>query len=93
MVLLCLVLMLRALLLGRLDIRCRFCDAPDGEGHLFWKCPFPPLLHLRDSPEMSHWMNQSGWYSLVAGDLACNNLEMTPTGTQMTARNRSHTFM
>ena len=26
------------------DVPCRFCGAPDGDGHLFWECTFPLLL-------------------------------------------------
>ena len=25
----------------------RFCGAPDHDGHLFWDCPFPPLVEIR----------------------------------------------
>ena len=32
------------------DIHCRFCDAQGGDVHLFWECPFPPLVHLRHRP-------------------------------------------
>ena len=27
---------------------CRFCGAPDGDGHLFWECAFPPLVEIRE---------------------------------------------
>ena len=30
---------------------CRFCGAPDGDGHLFWECTFPPLVEIRENPE------------------------------------------
>ena len=26
------------------DVPCRFCGGIDGDGHLFWDCPFPPPL-------------------------------------------------
>ena len=26
------------------DINCRFCSVPDGDGHLFWKFLFPPII-------------------------------------------------
>ena len=29
-------------------IPCRFCGAPDGDGHLFWECTFPPLVEIRE---------------------------------------------
>ena len=25
------------------DVPCRFCGAPDNDGHLFWDCTFPSL--------------------------------------------------
>ena len=36
-------------LLGR-DAACSmsFCGAPDGDGHLFWECTFPPLVEIRE---------------------------------------------
>ena len=33
-------------------VPCRFCGAPDGDGHLFWECPFPPLVEIRENPEI-----------------------------------------
>ena len=33
------------------DINCRFCNAPDNDGHLFWDCAFHPFVELRSSPE------------------------------------------
>ena len=42
------------LLLGRVRsqvLPCRFCGAPDGDGHLFWECTFPPLVEIRENPE------------------------------------------
>ena len=41
-------------LLGRVRgqlVPCRFCGAPDGDGHLFWECTFPPLVEIRENPE------------------------------------------
>ena len=41
-------------LLGKVqgeNVSCRFCGGPDGDGHLFWECPFPPLAAIRESPE------------------------------------------
>ena len=41
-------------LLGRVRgqvVLCRFCGAPDSDGHLFWECPFPPLVEIRENPE------------------------------------------
>ena len=33
------------------DIRCRFCNAPDNDGHLLWDCTFLPFVELRNDPE------------------------------------------
>ena len=30
--------------------------ALDGEGHLFWECPFPPLVEIRENPEFHDLM-------------------------------------
>ena len=41
-------------LLGKVqgeNVPCRFCGGPDGDGHLFWECSYPPLVAVRDSPE------------------------------------------
>ena len=35
------------------DVPCQFCGKKDGDGHLFWECTFPPLLHVRELPEFS----------------------------------------
>ena len=53
-------------LLGRFrkqSVPCRFCGAPDGGGHLFWECTFPPLLEIRESPEFHDLMgmDQARW--------------------------------
>ena len=37
-------------------IPCRFCGAPDGDGHLFWECTFPPLVEIRENPEFHDLM-------------------------------------
>ena len=47
------------LLLGRVRgqaVPCRFCGAPDSDGHLFWECPFPPLVEVRENPEFHDLM-------------------------------------
>ena len=33
------------------EVPCRFCGAPDNDGHLFWDCTFPPFVELRNQPE------------------------------------------
>ena len=30
--------------------------APDGDGHLFWECTFPPLVEIRENPEFHDLM-------------------------------------
>ena len=51
-------------------ILCRFCGAPDGDGHLFWECTFPPLVEIRENPEFhdlmrmdkAHWPRCLLWH-------------------------------
>ena len=57
---------------------CRFCGAPDGGGHLFWECTFPPLVEIRENPEFhdpmredkAHWprcLLWHGWLPMLSG--------------------------
>ena len=39
-------------------VPCRFCGAPDGDGHLFWECTFPPLVEIRENPEFHDLMRE-----------------------------------
>ena len=47
-----------------------FCGAPDGDGHLFWECPFPPLVEVPENPEFhdlmrmdkGHWPRCLLWH-------------------------------
>ena len=59
-------------------VSCRFCGGADGDGHLFWECPYPPLVGNRESPELhdlmrldkSHWprcLLWHGWLPLLSG--------------------------
>ena len=34
------------------DVPCRFCGRHDNDGHLFWDCTFPPLVEIREHPEV-----------------------------------------
>ena len=63
---------------GRHPTPCRFCGAPDGDGHLFWKCTFPPLVEIRENPEFhdlmrmdkGHWprcLLWHGWLPMLSG--------------------------
>ena len=72
---------LNGLLLGRVRgqaVPCRFCGAPDNDGHLFWECPFPPLVEIRENPEFhdlmrldkEHWprcLLWHGWLPMLSG--------------------------
>ena len=60
------------------DVPCRFCGAPDNDGHLFWDCTFPPLVEIRENPEFhdlmrldkSHWprcLLWHGWLPMNSG--------------------------
>ena len=60
-------------LLGKVkkeDVPCRFCGAPDNDGHLFWDCTFPPFVELRNKPEFlplmsrdrTHWPRCLLWH-------------------------------
>ena len=56
----------------------QFCGAPDGDGHLFWDCTFPPLVEIRENPELhdlmrmdkGHWprcLLWHGWLPMLSG--------------------------
>ena len=60
------------------DFPCRFCGAPDNDGHLFWDCTFPPIVEIRENPEFhdlmrldkSHWprcLLWHGWLPMLSG--------------------------
>ena len=51
-------------------VPCRFCGSPDGDGHLFWECTFPPLVEIRENPE---------FHDLMREDKA-HCLDVPPTG-------------
>ena len=57
---------------------CRFCSAPDNDGHLFWECSFLPLVEIRENPEFhdlmrldkTHWprcLYWHGWLPMLSG--------------------------
>ena len=59
-------------------VPCRFCGAPDHDGHLFLECPCPLLVEIRENPEFhdlkrmdkSHWprcLLWHGWLPLLSG--------------------------
>ena len=60
------------------DVPCQFCGSPDGDGHLFWECTFPPLVEIRENPEFhdlmgmdkGHWprcLLWHGWLPQLSG--------------------------
>ena len=62
----------------RQPVPCRFCGAPDHDGHLFWECTFPPLVEIRENPEFhdlmredkAHWprcLLWHGWLPMLSG--------------------------
>ena len=59
-------------------VPCRFCGAPDHDGHLFWECSFPPLVAIRENPEFDDLMREDkghwprcllwhGWLPMLSG--------------------------
>ena len=59
-------------------VPCQFCGAPDGDGHLFSECTFPPLVEIRENPEFhdlmrtdkGHWprcLLWHGWLRKLSG--------------------------
>ena len=58
------------------DVPCQFCGAPDGDGHLFWECTFPPLVEIRENPEFHDLMGMDNGIGLgvcfgMVGFLSC----------------------
>ena len=60
------------------DVPCRFCRGRDHDGHLFWDCPFPPLVEIREHPEFHDLMRLDkanwprcllwhGWLPMLSG--------------------------
>ena len=51
------------------DVPCRFCGKPDGDGHLFGDCTFPPLDEIREHPEFHDLMELlwHDWLPLLSG--------------------------
>ena len=45
------------------QVPCRFCGGLDSDGHLFWECPFPPLVEIREHPQFHDLveMDKSSW--------------------------------
>ena len=65
-------------LLGKVqkeEVPCRFCGAPDNDGHLFGECSFPPFVELRNQPEFlplmgkdrTHWPRCLLWHGWLPG--------------------------
>ena len=57
------------------DVPCRFCGAPDNDGHLFGDCTFLPFVELRNNPEFlplmskdrTHWPRCLLWHGWLLG--------------------------
>ena len=57
------------------DVPCRFGGKRGGDGHLFWECSFPPILHVRELPEFvsimsfdrSKWSRCLLWHGWLPG--------------------------
>ena len=65
-------------MVGNCNVPCRFCGGVDHDGHLFWDCPFPPLVEIRENPEFhdlmrmdkAHWprcLLWHGWLPMLSG--------------------------
>ena len=59
-------------------VPCRFCGGADGDGHLFWECPYLPLVEILEDPEFHDLMKMDksqwprcllwhGWLPLLSG--------------------------
>ena len=59
-------------------VTCKFCGGADGHGHLFWDCPYPPLVETRENLEFHDLMRMEksqwrrcllwhGWLPLLSG--------------------------
>ena len=59
-------------------VPCRVCGGADGDGNLFWDCPYPPLTEIRENPEFHDLMRMDksqwprcllwhGWLLLLSG--------------------------
>ena len=71
----------KGFLLGKVrgqDVPCRFCGSRDSDGHLFWECTFPPLVEIREHPELHDLIEMDktswprcllwhGWLPLLSG--------------------------
>ena len=61
-------------------VPCKVCGAPDGDGHLFWECTFPPLVEIRENPEFhdlmrmdkAHWPRCLLWHMWLPMLSGCN---------------------
>ena len=44
-------------------VPCRFRGGSDNDGHLFWECPHPPFVHIRESVEFRSLLlrDRSSW--------------------------------
>ena len=72
-------------LLGKIkeeEVPCRFCGGVDGDGHLFWDCPSPSLVRIREHPEFlplmtldrSSWPRCLAWHGWLPA-LSCRRVQ------------------
>ena len=62
-------------------VPCRFCGGDDHDGHLFWDCPFPPLVEIHEHPEFhelmemdkSFWPRCLLWHGWLPNALWCDS--------------------
>ena len=60
-------------------VPCRDCGGADGDGHLFWDCPYPHLFEIRENPEFhdlmredkSQWPRCLLWHGWLPPPLWC----------------------
>ena len=59
-------------------VPCRFCGAPDGDGHFLGECTFLPLVEIHENPELHDLMRMEkapwprcllwhGWLPMLSG--------------------------
>ena len=51
-------------------VPCRSYGGAESDGYIFWDCPFPPLVEIREHPEllemdMSYWPRCLLWHDLL----------------------------
>ena len=81
-------------------VPCRFCGAPDSDGHLFGDCPFPPLVGIRENPEFhdlmrmdkAHWPRCLLWHGWLPMLSSVNGASPWAVDASESAAREKHTF-